>query len=85
MTAVTKLLAIRKKLIISAALRSIRLVFRMRLGLLISGITATPVSKPDSPRASFGKTKSERPRITKTLRVTGYRRCEDRRPPVCQQ
>ena len=33
----------------------------LRISPSTSGITATPVSKPDSPSASFGKTSSATP------------------------
>ena len=65
---VTKLLVTRKTLIIAAAVASIRLVPRMRpVGAASVSpsspctcvITATPVSKPDMPRASLGKTSSD--------------------------
>ena len=65
---VTMLLVIRKTLMISAAVVSSLRVLRIRpVGLgsacrpgrpCTSGITATPVSKPDSPSASFGKSSS---------------------------
>jgi hypothetical protein len=67
--AVIRLLQIKKKLIINAAVRRSFLVFSIRSGLLISGINATPVSKPERPKASFGNTSSERPMIRKILRV----------------
>jgi len=62
-TAVTKLLVSSIALMISAAVRSSFFVFRMRpagcCGVSVgspctSGITATPVSNPDNPSASFG-------------------------------
>ena len=62
---VTKLLVMRKPLMIRAAVVSSLRVLRMRprgfSGVSpgsprTSGITATPVSKPDRPRASLGKT-----------------------------
>ena len=71
---VTRLDVMRNPLMISAALVSSRRVPRMRpAGLLgvsegspcTKGITATPVSKPDRPRASFGKTIRAIPIITK--------------------
>ena len=64
---VTKELVIRKTLMITAAVVSSRLVPRIRPRGAASvslaspwtcGITATPVSKPDMPSASFGKTSS---------------------------
>ena len=60
-----KLLAINSTLMISAAAKSSLFVLRMRprgfasvsfASPLTSGITATPVSNPESPSASFGKT-----------------------------
>ena len=62
-----KLLATSMPLIMSAATMSSFFVLRMRprgfssvsfASPLTSGITATPVSNPESPNASFGKTKS---------------------------
>ena len=64
---VTKLLVIRKTLMITAALVSSRRVPRIRPAGRCSvssaspsmcGMTATPVSKPDRPSASLGKTSS---------------------------
>ena len=62
---VTRLLVIRNALIVTAAVVSSRLVPRIRPAGRLSvseaspctwGITATPVSKPDRPSASFGNT-----------------------------
>ncbi len=67
---VTRLLVIRNALISSAAVVSSRLPLRMRpvgfssvspLSPSISGMTTTPVSKPDRPSASFGNTSSAAP------------------------
>lgn len=75
-TVVMKLVVIRNTLMISAAVVSSFLVSRIRpVGFAsvssgspsTSGITATPVSKPDMPSASLGKISSETPIITKTL------------------
>lgn len=73
---VISLLAIRNTLIMSAAHNSSRWVWRMRpagfcsvsSGLpLTSGISATPVSKPDKPSASFGKSRRDIPTIANGL------------------
>ncbi|MER5426919.1 hypothetical protein [Streptosporangium roseum] len=72
----TRLLAMRKKLMINAAAVSRRLVPLIRpagrsgsssCDPRTRGITATPVSKPDSPSASFGKTSSATPIMTSGL------------------
>ena len=64
-TVVAKLLVMRKTLMMTAAVVSSRCAPRMRASgrrgvslarPLISGMTATPVSNPDRPRASLGKT-----------------------------
>jgi hypothetical protein len=64
-TVVAKLLVIRKPLMIRAAVVSSLRVLRIRPrgrswvswgSPRTRGITATPVSNPDRPRASFGKT-----------------------------
>ena len=47
----------------AAALSSIFRVFSIRFGLSTSGITATPVSNPERPSASFGNTSSDSPMI----------------------
>ena len=65
---VTRLLPIRNRLIIRAAIKSSRRVFSIRFGLSTSGITATPVSNPERPRASLGKTSSDRPMTIRRLR-----------------
>lgn len=71
-----KLVAIRKQLMITAAVVSSFFVSRMRpagrssvsdASPLTCGITATPVSNPDRPSASFGKTSSATPTITRTF------------------
>ncbi len=49
------------KLIIKAAVANSLRVFPIRFGLLIKGITATPVSNPESPNASLGKTIRDKP------------------------
>ena len=65
---VTKLLVTRNTLMIAAAAASIRLAPRIRPAGLASVspgspctcvITATPVSKPDMPSASFGNTRTD--------------------------
>src|SRR5215203_6500558 len=75
-TAVTKLLVIRKKLMIRAAVVSSLPVLRIRpVGCSesapssprTSGIKLTPVSKPESPKASCGNTKSATPSIASGL------------------
>ena len=73
---VTKLLVIRKTLMISAAVVSSFLAPWMRpVGRSsvspgspsMCGITATPVSKPDRPSASLGKTSRASPTMTTGL------------------
>jgi len=67
---VTKLVAMRKMLMMTAAVARSQRVLRIRSSRsfpLMSGITATPVSKPESPRASFGKRMRQTPSIPKTL------------------
>jgi hypothetical protein len=73
---VARLEVIRKPLMIRAAVVSSLRVLRMRptgrSGVspgppLTSGITATPVSNPDRPRASFGNTSSATPTISRGL------------------
>ena len=39
----------------------------MRFGFFTNGITATPVSKPESPSASLGKTSRDKPITIKIL------------------
>ena len=63
-TLVRKLLAMSITLMINAAVIKSFLVFWMRFGLWISGMTATPVSKPDNPSASFGNLMIEKPSMT---------------------
>ncbi|CAM5554671.1 hypothetical protein STANM309S_01393 [Streptomyces tanashiensis] len=71
-----KLVQIRKTLMISAAVVRSFLVSRMRpVGFssvspsspLTCGMTATPVSKPDRPSASLGKTRRATPTMANTL------------------
>jgi hypothetical protein len=66
---VTTLLPSRNTLMIRAAVISNFRVFRMRWGTspFTSGITATPVSKPDNPRASFGNTSKATATMPPTL------------------
>jgi hypothetical protein len=75
-TVVITLEVIRNTLIITAAVLSSRRVPRIRPSGLssvssgspaICGITATPVSKPDSPNASLGNTSSAMPIIIQGL------------------
>ena len=54
-TLVIKLLAISIKLIMNAAVINSLRVLAIRFGRLTSGITETPVSKPERPSASLGK------------------------------
>ena len=71
-----KLVATRKTLIVTAAVVSSRRVPRMRrsgrpgasdASPWICGMTATPVSNPERPSASFGKTSSASPTATSGL------------------
>ena len=73
---VTNELVTRKTLIITAAVVSSRLAPRIRpagcdsvsvASPLTWGITATPVSKPDMPSASLGKTISDTPSMARGL------------------
>ena len=58
---VAKLLTISITLMISAAVTSIFRVFAMRFGLFTSGITATPVSKPERPESQLRKNEQRQP------------------------
>ena len=79
------LLPISSTLMISAAVRAASCVLRMRPAAisasiagspLTSGITATPVSNPDSPSASFGKTQQRgEASITTGCRAACTARC----------
>ncbi len=80
-----RLVTIRKALMIKAAVASSLRVLRMRpTGLasgsfgspLTSGMTATPVSKPESPSASFGKIRMAKPTSSKGLLLRVVSACD---------